>query len=619
MELGLNAEATAAASGEPTARLDPRFTPPSIEALAGKFSGYEVLELVGQGGMGAVYKAKQSDLNREVAIKILPLEIADEQGFSARFTREAQSLAKLNHPNIVTVFDFGRLEGLFYFVMEYVDGLTLRELLADGKLSPPHALKIIQQICEALQYAHDEGVVHRDIKPENVLIDRRGRVKIADFGLAKFVGSRDDTITGTGHVLGTPHYMAPEQVHGNPNIDHRADIYSLGVVFYEVLTGELPLGRWEPPSSHADVDLRLDEVVSRSLEKEPRRRYQHASEVRLDVDSIVDNEAPEFSPTRDGRRTSTQARGPSMNEPRKSISPWLVTLLLLFVGCIGIPLVGGVVMLLAYKSAEQPAKVPHHPGSDLAPRVEAARNIRDPSARRAALLQLAEEASKAANAAGVEICLSLVRDAPEHDSTARRCALNLAKLGDHRTAMATVRLIMDYALQDQVYDEIARGDFSSLEHRSSAPGETTEVFRVGTRALDVSFEGASYPAAAVALDEGNALFVDPTAEEHLLDADFWFEPRDPEVRALNGSTDDFRVPDGVDCRVAVNRSELGYDEIGAVPQLLVWQHALPRDAIREGLTFFLRARKGSIYKVRIDAMSDNGFRISYSELGAVVE
>jgi serine/threonine protein kinase len=147
----------------------------------------------------------------------------------------------------------------------------------------------VPQICEALQYAHDQGVVHRDIKPENILLDKRGQVKIADFGLAKLLGQEaaDSALTGSRQVMGTPHYMAPEQMEKPLAVDHRADIYSLGVVFYEMLTGELPLGRFAPPSQRVHVDVRLDEVVFRALEKEPERRYQHASEVKTEVESIT--------------------------------------------------------------------------------------------------------------------------------------------------------------------------------------------------------------------------------------------------------------------------------------------------------------------------------------------
>jgi aminoglycoside phosphotransferase (APT) family kinase protein len=265
-----------------------RFVAPSPAALAPHFPQLEILELLGQGGMGAVYKARQRQLNRLVALKILPPQVAADPAFAERFTREAQALAQLNHSHIVAVHDSGQAGGLYYFVMEYVDGVNLRRMLAEGKLAPAEALAIVPQICEALQYAHDEGVVHRDIKPENLLLDKRGRVKIADFGLARLVGpSRPEfTLTGTQQVMGTPHYMAPEQMERPQAVDHRADIYSLGVVFYEMLTGELPLGRFQPPSKKVQLDVRLDEVVLRSLEKEPERRYQQASAVKTDVELV---------------------------------------------------------------------------------------------------------------------------------------------------------------------------------------------------------------------------------------------------------------------------------------------------------------------------------------------
>jgi hypothetical protein len=173
--------------------------------------------------------------------------------------------------------------------MEFVDGVNLRRLLDAGKLAPEAALAIVPQICDALQYAHDHGVVHRDIKPENVLLDKEGRVKIADFGLAKLVGraAQDFTLTAAGQVMGTPQYMAPEQIEHPQDVDHRADIYSLGVVFYQMLTGELPLGRFQPPSKKVQIDVRLDEVVLRALEKEPERRYQQASDLKTRVETIA--------------------------------------------------------------------------------------------------------------------------------------------------------------------------------------------------------------------------------------------------------------------------------------------------------------------------------------------
>ena len=266
-----------------------RFDPPTPEELAERFPQLEVLELIGQGGMGAVYKARQPTLDRTVALKILAPRLVQDAAFAERFSREARTLAKLSHPHIVGIHDFGEVDGLYYFVMEYVDGAALREVMRAGRLSAADALGLVPQLCDALQFAHEVGVVHRDIKPENILLDHAGNVKIADFGLAKLIApDRADgvSLTVSGAVMGTPAYMAPEQIEHPLEVDHRADIYSLGVVFYELLTGELPLGRFVPPSRKVEVDVRVDEVVLKALEKEPRLRYQQASEVRAEVDNI---------------------------------------------------------------------------------------------------------------------------------------------------------------------------------------------------------------------------------------------------------------------------------------------------------------------------------------------
>ena len=265
------------------------FVPPSVEELAQLFPQLEIIEFIGKGGMGAVYKARQPRLDRFVALKILPPAAAGDPGFAERFNREARALARLNHPNIVAVHDFGQAGGLHYLVMEFVDGGNLRQIEAAGRLTPEQALAIVPQICDALQFAHNEGIVHRDIKPENLLLDKKGRVKITDFGIAKMLGlaAGQTTLTGARDVVGTPHYMAPEQVEKPQTVDHRADIYSLGVVFYEMLTGELPLGKFAPPSRKVQVDVRLDEVVLHALEKEPELRYQQASQVKTAVETIA--------------------------------------------------------------------------------------------------------------------------------------------------------------------------------------------------------------------------------------------------------------------------------------------------------------------------------------------
>ncbi|HEX4349163.1 MAG TPA: serine/threonine-protein kinase, partial [Verrucomicrobiae bacterium] len=272
----------------------PPFQPPGVAEVAQMFPQLEIIALIGKGGMGAVYKARQPGLDRMVALKILPPQTANGPGFVERFNREARALARLNHPNIVAVYEFGTANGLPYFIMEFVDGLNLRELERAGKLTAREALQIVPQICEALQFAHDEGIVHRDIKPENILLDKKGRVKIADFGIAKILsGAPEADLTSTKGAIGTPHYMAPEQMEKPTTVDHRADIFSLGVVFYEMLTGELPLGKFAPPSSRKiEVDVRLDDVVLRALEKDPELRYQHASQVKTAVDTIAGSAAP---------------------------------------------------------------------------------------------------------------------------------------------------------------------------------------------------------------------------------------------------------------------------------------------------------------------------------------
>jgi serine/threonine protein kinase len=297
------------------------FEAPSAQDVARLFPQLEILSFIGQGGMGAVYRARQKELERIVALKILPPDIGRDPSFAERFTREAKALARLNHPGIVTLYEFGRADGLFFFLMEFVDGVNLRQLLAGDRMSSREALAIVPQICDALQYAHDQGIVHRDIKPENILLDRQGRLKVADFGLAKLVAHVPRAsssassggapaanpeapergcctkvqagepalpeLTDAGKVMGTPPYMAPEQREHPQEVDHRADIYSLGVVFYQMLTGELPGQRFEPPSRRVQVDVRLDDIVLRALEKQPERRYQQVSEVRTAVETIA--------------------------------------------------------------------------------------------------------------------------------------------------------------------------------------------------------------------------------------------------------------------------------------------------------------------------------------------
>ncbi len=260
---------------------------PSPADLAPHFPHLDILEYLGRGGMGVVYKARQKSLNRLVALKLLAPESVGDERFAKRFAKEAQALAALNHPNIVTIYDFGQAGGFYYLLMEFVDGVNLRQAMQASKFTPEEALAIVPPICVALQYAHEHGVVHRDIKPENLLLDKEGHVKIADFGIAKMlnVETTEVGVTESLHA-GTPQYMAPEQKECRPT-DHRADIYSLGVLLYELLTGELPGKPLTPPSKKVIVDVRLDEIVLRALDENPERRYQTIAEVKTLVETVA--------------------------------------------------------------------------------------------------------------------------------------------------------------------------------------------------------------------------------------------------------------------------------------------------------------------------------------------
>jgi serine/threonine protein kinase len=273
--------------------------PPSLDEACRLFPNYEVTEMIGRGGMGVVYKGRQVSLDRVVAIKLLPLEVSIDRDFGDRFVREAQTMAKMNHPNIVLVFDFGKTtEGHLYFVMEFVEGTTLHHLIKTAALNPTQSLEIIVRVCEALQYAHTEGVIHRDIKPANILVDTKGRVKVTDFGLARMDNSKTPEQWGqtmTGMILGTPDYMAPEQKKGI-RVDHRADIYSLGVMLYEMLCGEIPAGIFDPPSQRVAVDERIDQVVIRAMQQEPNRRYPSTGEMQTAVESIRSTPLPHRIP-----------------------------------------------------------------------------------------------------------------------------------------------------------------------------------------------------------------------------------------------------------------------------------------------------------------------------------
>ncbi len=295
-------------TAEERAIAQPPLTPAE---LAVHFPQLEIIECLGRGGMGVVYKARQKSLNRLVALKLLAPERVQDAKFAERFAHEAQALAKLNHPNIVTIHDFGEAGGFYFLLMEFVDGVNLRQAMKAGRFTPEQALAVVPPVCEALQYAHEHGIVHRDIKPENLLLDKIGRVKIADFGIAKMLHQDGSDIgLAESQPAGTPQYMAPEQKE-HRRTDHRADIYSLGVVLYELLTGELPADKLQPPSRKIQIDVRLDEIVLRALEAKPELRYQTAGEFRTQLETVV-SAPPLISNATAG---PTASSGPRLRQP----------------------------------------------------------------------------------------------------------------------------------------------------------------------------------------------------------------------------------------------------------------------------------------------------------------
>ncbi|MGV3660955.1 MAG: protein kinase domain-containing protein [Prosthecobacter sp.] len=264
--------------------------PPMAAELESCFPGYTDFQYIDRGGMGAVYSAMQTSLERRVAVKILPPDLGADPVFVDGFHREARLLGRLQHPHIVTVYDFGRNDlGHLFIVMEFVEGTSLLDVMKKGKLPVPRVLEIISQVCDALQFAHDHGVVHRDIKPTNILIDVRGGVRVADFGLARHMVAEGAAVTHarSSLVMGTPAYAAPEQRLHSRTLDHRADIYSVGVMLYEMLTGQVPVGVFEPPSKKAGSPAALDKIITRSLRESPDERYQKTGDLRTALEKTA--------------------------------------------------------------------------------------------------------------------------------------------------------------------------------------------------------------------------------------------------------------------------------------------------------------------------------------------
>jgi len=272
-----------------------------------RFGDYEILAELGAGGMGRVYRARDLTLERLVALKTLAAQFGGDPAFVHRFLKEARAAARLNHPNIVQIYAFGQEGGTYYLAMEYVDGRSLGALLRSGPLAEPDAISVVRHACRALAVAHAEGLVHRDIKPDNLMLTRKGEVKLVDLGIAKRL-DEEQSLTQTGHAVGTPHYISPEQISGSKDIDGRADIYSLGATLYHLVTGHTPfkgpsgavvmtMHLMQPlpdPRTHVPgVSEGLCRVIRKMMAKHREERYGDVDALDRDLYRVQVGEPPE--------------------------------------------------------------------------------------------------------------------------------------------------------------------------------------------------------------------------------------------------------------------------------------------------------------------------------------
>lgn len=263
--------------------LDP-FSAPSPDELAALFPGYEVSSLIACGGMGAVYHARQIALDREVAIKILPREYSRDEAFRDGFAAEARAMAKLNHPNLIGVYDFGEVDGMLFIIMEYVPGESLYHASYQTMVESSEVARLMSEICSGIAEAHRVGLLHRDIKPANVLLDTHLRPKVGDFGLARPIGTAE--LEGE-IIFGTPGYTAPEVLNQPTKVDARADVFSLGVMLHELLTGKMPSSDSRPPSAISGCSPKFDEIVKRATQTLPELRYPDAGAMAADLKALA--------------------------------------------------------------------------------------------------------------------------------------------------------------------------------------------------------------------------------------------------------------------------------------------------------------------------------------------
>jgi predicted Ser/Thr protein kinase len=326
----------------------------AMDPLAGsRFGPHRLLNKIGEGGMGVVYKGYQESLGRYVAVKVLRSELASDRQFITRFRQEARAVARLNHANLLHVYDAGIVNGIYYIAMDYVEGGSLRDLLRRGPLPIDQAVSIAAQVADALAYAHQQGLVHRDVKPANILLAEDQRPLLTDFGIARAVDA-SMRLTQTGSHMGTPEYMAPEQAQGDP-VDHRADIYALGIVLYEMLAGKVPFRAATPmatlykqvndplpPLRRARLQIPgwLEAVTAKALAKRPEDRYQRAADMARDLRQATEPAARRATPA-PSRRTPPPAGQPRKLNPIPILIGAIAALVLILTGTALYLLLGG--------------------------------------------------------------------------------------------------------------------------------------------------------------------------------------------------------------------------------------------------------------------------------------
>ena len=330
------------------------FVAPDAADLAVLFPGYEIQGLIATGGMGAVYCALQKSLDRTVAIKILPMEFSQDAAYCAGFEAEAKTMARLNHPNLIGVFDFGSVNGMLFIIMEFVPGKSIYHSANGIALDQLEVIRLLTGICDGLAHAHENGIIHRDIKPSNILLDLNAQPKIGDFGLARPV---DRKVEEGEEIFGTPHYTAPEVVDSPHSVDYRADIFSVGVMLHELLTGKLPAHDPRSASMIARCDLRFDAIVKKATQPLPAARYSSAAEISKDLQAIALSFQKKAIPIASVAAPRRPRPASSYGTPKKSSSSSSVGLLLL----------AGAVGAAAYIHYSKPAPVNAVPASGAPP------------------------------------------------------------------------------------------------------------------------------------------------------------------------------------------------------------------------------------------------------------